>query len=223
MTTLARGQHILKGAFISIGTADPKTGVVTPQVVAFQYNPATLRRSLQPQLAGGEENDRSEAVRFTGAPVQTISLDVEIDATDQLDAGGKNAELLGILPQLAALELLAYPTLNQVNQNQKKLAAGVMEVTPMSAPRLLFVWGSKRVLPVRLTGYSITEEIFDRMLRTIRATVSINMRVLNYSDLDSSNKEYHEFMVYQENLRSMAGASSKQQASPFIGVNTSPL
>jgi hypothetical protein len=215
----ARSVYILSGALVAVSNSDP-----SPNVIAFQYNPSSLRRSIQPRQVGGEENDRSEAIRFTGAPVQTVTVEIELDATDQLDAGDAVAEDLGVLPQLSALELLAYPTLDQINQNQGLLANGTMEVAPLTAPRILFVWGAKRVLPVRLSSYEITEEIFDRYLRPIRATVQLNMRVLNYSDLDTSNKEYYEFMTYQQNLVTMAAAIG-QVSNPdaVIGVQTSSL
>lgn len=219
MSSSARSKFVLRGALVATG---PPLGA--PVVIAFQYNPSTLRRSLQPQQVGGEENDRSEAVRFTGAPVQTINVDIEIDASDALNRGDSTAEELGVLPQLSAIELLAYPQLSQVNQNQASLASGVMEVAPLTAPRTLFVWGAKRVLPVRINSYEITEEIFDRWLRPIRATVSLAMRVLNYSDLDASNKEYFEFMVYQQNLTSIAaGAAQPADPESAIGVQVSSL
>jgi hypothetical protein len=218
-TQSSRSAFILRGAIVVVPVTDP-----TPQVIAFQYNPSTLRRSLQPQLVGGEENDRSEAVRYTGAPVQTINVEIELDATDQLNQGDPTAEQYGILPQLSTLELLAYPSLDAINQNQSQLANGVLEVAPLTAPRMLFVWGSKRVLPVRLNSFDITEEIFDRMLRPIRATVQLSMRVLNYSDLDSSNKEYYEFMTYQQNLISLASdMPSLGDPDTVIGVQTNSL
>ncbi|HEX8534891.1 MAG TPA: hypothetical protein VF662_12040 [Allosphingosinicella sp.] len=176
----------------------------TPSVVSFYYNPASLRRTLQPQQVGGEEGDRSEAVRFTGAPVQTITVEIEIDVTDQLQDGDPAATKLGALPQLAALELLVYPSLNQVNQTQAQLAGGVMEVSPLTAPRTLFVWGDKRVLPVRINSYEISEELFDTRLNPIYAKVTIAMRVLTYSDLDGGNREYFEFMTYQQGLNALA-------------------
>ena len=76
MSTQSRGPNILRGALVSI---DPS--VPSPSVIAFYYNPATLKRTLQPQVVGGEEGDRSEAVRFTGAPVENIEVEVELDAT----------------------------------------------------------------------------------------------------------------------------------------------
>jgi hypothetical protein len=199
MSTKARGPTILNGAFVTVDPANP-----SPQVISFYYNPSSLRRSLQPQQVGGEEGDRSEAVRFVGAPVQTITVEIEIDVTDQLQDGDATARTLGALPQLSALELLVYPSLAQVKQVQSQLGQGVMEVSPLTAPRTLFVWGDKRVLPVRINSYEINEEIFDARLNPIRATVTIAMRVLTYSDLDAGNREYFEFMTYQQALTALA-------------------
>lgn len=219
MTRRARGPHTLKGAFVTVDPANP-----TPQVISFYYNPSNLRRSLQPQQVGGEEGDRSEAVRFTAAPVQTITVEIEIDATDQLQAGGPVATQLGALPQISALELLVYPSLAQINQVQSQLASGVMEVSPLTAPRTLFVWGEKRVLPVRINSYEITEEIFDSRLNPIRATMTIAMRVLTYSDLDAGNPEYFEFMTYQQTLSTMAAeAPPATTAAAALGVDVSSL
>ncbi|WP_421937192.1 hypothetical protein [Phenylobacterium sp.] len=218
MSVKPRGPNVMSGAIVSVDPAK-----ATPQVITFAYNPSTLRRSLQPQQVGGEENDRSEAVRFTGAPVQTITLEIEIDVTDLLDAGDATATAYGARPQLAALELLAYPSLQQVTQNQSDLASGVMEVSPLTAPRTLFVWGAKRVLPVRINSYEITEDLFDARLNPIRATVTLSMRVLNYSDLDSSNKEYYEFMSYQQNLTALAAMLQPSDASASIGVDPTSL
>lgn len=217
MSTQARGPKVLKGALVTVASGGQ------PDVIAFQYNPATLKRSLSPQLVGGEENDRSEAIRYTGAPVQNITVDVALDATDQLEQGNEIAETMGILPQLSALELIAYPSLNDVSQNQSKIQGGVMEVAPLTAPRTLFVWGSQRVLPVRLTSYTINEEAFDRWLHPIRANVTLNMRVLNYSDLDSQNKEYHQFMAYQSNLEAAAQLAPAVSIGTTLGVKSSDL
>ena len=219
MTITPRGPNTLKGAFVTVDPSNP-----TPQVISFYYNPSNLRRSLQPQQVGGEEGDRSEAVRFVDAPVQTINVEIEIDATDQLQVGDPTAQALGCLPQLSALELLVYPSLAQVNQVQSQLASGVMEVSPLTAPRTLFVWGEKRVLPVRINSYEITEEIFDSRLNPIRATMTISMRVLTYADLDSGNPEYYEFMTYQQSLITMAApAPAATTDATAIGVNPSSL
>lgn len=212
MTQRARGPRTLRGAFVTI---DP--GKAQPDLITFTYNPATLKRSLKPQQVGGDDGDRSEAVRFTGAPNQTLTIEVELDAVDRLGHGDPRAMQFGVMPELARLELLVYPKLDQVNRLQSRLAQGVMEVSPMTAPRTLFVWGAKRVIPVRITGYEITEEMFDTRLNPIRASVTITMRVLTYNDVAATNREYFEFQSYQQSLAMIA---DQGPASPHpIGVD----
>jgi|SRR5208282_1330940 len=214
MTARARGPFTLKGALVSI---DPSTQ--QPTIIAFQYNPATVHRSVKPEMVGGEEGDRSMAVRFKGAPTETISLEIEIDATDGLDAADNTAETMGIYPQLFALELLAYPQSAVIVQQSTLLDAGVIEVAPALAPRTLLVWGPRRVLPVRVGDYTISEEAFDAQLNPIRATVSLSMRVLNYSDLDSSNRSYSDFLGYQQSMEALSGQGQPNAGKATIGVN----
>jgi hypothetical protein len=184
--------RLLKGALISLDLPDP-----TPSVIPFQYNPETLTRSLEAQTAGGEGADRSEALRLKGAPVETIKLEVELDATDQLELGDPTATSSGIYPQLSALEMLIYPASAVVIANTILLALGTIEVLPPSGPFTLFVWGPKRVLPVRVQEFSITEEAYDTNLNPIRAKVFLGLRVLSYNDLPVTNPGYHLFLAHQ--------------------------
>jgi hypothetical protein len=213
MTTKARGPRVFKGALVSISSTDP-----TPHVISFQYNPATLKRSLKPLMVGGEEGDRSQSVRITGAPTETYSVEIEIDAADDLERGDAVAISQGIQPQLALLELLIYPPLARVMENAAQLASGTIEIAPMTAPRVLFVWGQRRVLPVHLSSYTISEEEFDSSLNPIRATVSLEMRVLTYSDLSASNADYHQYLAYQQSLMSAASSAGSGSRDALAGV-----
>jgi hypothetical protein len=215
--TRARGPRVFKGALVSIGSTDP-----TPQVISFQYNPATLKRSLKPLMVGGEAGDRSQSVRITGAPTETYSVEIEIDAADDLENGDPVATTLGIQPQLALLELLIYPALSRVMANAALLSAGTIEIAPITAPRLLFVWGQRRVLPVQLSAYSISEEEFDSSLNPIRATVSLEMRVLTYSDLSASNADYYQYLAYQQSLMSIADSAGSRGRGGLSGVMIVP-
>lgn len=187
----------------------------SPRVVSFQYNPATMKRTLHPKMMGGEEQDRSEEVRFIGAPVQTISIDIHLDSTDELEHGDTLAMEEGIYPKLALLELLVYPASQEILKKQRLLKSGVIEIIPMEAPTLLFIWGKNRVLPVRINDYQISEDTYDTSLNPIRATVSLSMRVLNYSDLNSENKEYDQFMAYQKTMETLAQRASDGPANRF--------
>ncbi|MCC6444416.1 MAG: hypothetical protein IT210_13305 [Armatimonadetes bacterium] len=203
MSTFPGSPRLMKGAIVGIDLFNPLSSVVV-----FQYNPDTMTRTLQAQVAGSENSGRSEALRLKGAPVETISLDVEIDATDQLEQADSDAVSMGIYPQLSALEMLIYPKSSLVIANTVLLALGTIEVIPPMAPLTLFIWGPKRALPVKLTDFSITEEAYDTGLNPIRAKVSLGLRVLSYNDLSLTHPGYALFLAHQVVKETMAVISS---------------
>jgi hypothetical protein len=191
MTSSPLSPRILKGALVSVSPTRP-----IPSVIIFQYNPDTLTRSIKPRAPGGD-GARSEAMRLTGPPEETIKVDVEIDAVDQLEKSDGIAASLGIYPQLSALEMLTYPSSATIIANTVLLAAGTIEIVPADAPLTLFIWGAKRILPVRISDFSITEEAHDQALNPIRAKVGLGLRVLGYNDLSITNPGYYIFMAHQ--------------------------
>ena len=184
---------ITKGAIVSFDLFNP-----VPQVVQFQYNPGTLTRSLQGQQSEGG-GSVSETFRLEGPPVETISLDIEFDATDRLEHPDENEDvkLLGVFPQLSALEMMLYPKSSLVIANTVLAAIGTMEIVPPEGPFTLFIWGAKRVVPVKLTQFNITEEAHDTNLNPIRAKVQLGMRVLTYKDLSMTHPGYSVFLAHQ--------------------------
>lgn len=220
MSTLANTPQVLRGAIVGINPLDP-----VASVVIFQYNPDSLQRTLQPQMAsgGGETSDRGEALRLKGPPIETIKVDVEIDATDQLEAGDSNAQSMGIYPQLSALEMLIYPPSSLVIANTVLMAAGTLEIIPPMAALTVFVWGPKRAIPVRLTEFTITEEAHDASLNPIRAKVSLGLRVLTYDDLDLTNPGYALFLAYQVAKEAMAVIGSAGGLGSVLGGNAQIL
>src|SRR6266849_5970257 len=203
MSAFPGSPRVLKGGIVLL---DPNTFQLLPNgIIVLQYNPDTLTRTLK--IKGAEEGgDRSEALRLTGPPVETIKLDAEIDATDQLEFPDQNpnAGQLGIHPQLAALETIVYPTSSQIQQNVALAQSGTLEITPMESPLTLFVWSKNRILPVRLTDFSITEEAFDPALNPIRAKISLGLRVLSVNDLLPTHKGFSLFMAYQQQKERLA-------------------
>jgi hypothetical protein len=205
LTTFPGSPRLLKGGIVLI---DPDTSAIQ-RIVTLQYNPDTLSRTLQVQGVG-DGGDRSEALRLRGPPIETIKLDAEIDATDQLEFPDQNANAvnLGIYPQLAALETIISPTSSQLLNNNSLASAGNLEIVPMEAPLSLFVWSKNRVLPVRITSFSVTEEAFDPSLNPIRAKVSLEMKLLSPFDVGFEHKGGGLFMAYlqqKESQASMAG------------------
>jgi hypothetical protein len=203
MTTFPGSPRLIKCGIVLI---DATTSAVR-RVIVLQYSPDTISRTLQVQGIG-ESGDRSDALRLKGAPVETIKLEAEIDATDQLEFPDQNraATQFGIFPQLAALETLIYPTSAQLNNSNRLAKMGTLEIVPMETPLALFVWSKTRILPVRVTELSVTEEAFDPNLNPIRAKVSLGLRVLSVNDLGFDHKGGGLFMNYlqqKENLVQM--------------------
>ncbi len=203
MTSFPGSPKVLKGAIIGIDPFNPLASVIV-----FQYNPESLTRTLQPQTGSGAGGDRTEALRLKGAPVESITANIEIDATDQLETADPLATSLGIYPQLSALELLVYPKSALVIANTVLLAVGTIEIIPPAAPITLFIWGPKRILPVRLTQFSITEEAYDTSLNPIRAKVTLGMQVLSYNDLPITHPGYALFLAHQVVKETMATLNS---------------
>jgi hypothetical protein len=201
MTTFPRSPKLLKGGIVLI---DPDTSAVQ-QIIALQYNPDKLSRSLKGQTVG-EDSDRSQALRLKGPPIETYKLDAEIDAADQMEFPDQNEEVKknGITPLLSALESIVYPTSSELQANNSLAASGTLEIVPTEAPLMLFVWSKNRVIPVRLTDFSITEEAFDPNLNPIRAKVSLGMQVLSVNDLGFDHKGGSLYMAYQQQKEQLA-------------------
>lgn len=203
MTSFPGSPRLTKGGIVLL---DPGTGMPV-QTIVLQYNPDTLTRTLQVQGIGPEPGDRLEALRLKAPPLESIKLEAELDATDQMELATDASALvaqLGIYPQLAALEVTVYPSVQQLLDNDSQSQMGVLEIAPMEAPLSLFVWSQMRVLPVRITDFSITEEAFDPNLNPIRAKISLGMRVLTVNDLGFAHKGGSLFMTYLQQKEQLA-------------------
>jgi len=175
---LSSSPRLVKAGLV---VADADKGSVI-RVIPLQYNPTRLSRSFSLKTLG-DHADRSEALRLTGPPIETITLEASIDAIDALERGDKDAAANGIGGYLAALELLTTPASAQLLAADRASQQGVLEILPMPQPLTLLVWGKSRIVPVRINSLSVTEEAFDPALNPIRATVSLGLRVLTVDDL----------------------------------------
>jgi hypothetical protein len=205
MSAFPNSPLLLKGGIVLI---DPTTAAIQ-RIITLQYNPDTLTRTLQAQSLEPGAKDRSEALRLKGPAIETFKLDAEIDATDQLEFPQQfpGAAKFGIYPQLAALETIIYPTSAQLLTANSLAQSGTLEIAPMEAPLTLFVWSKSRVVPVRITDFSVTEEAFDASLNPIRAKVSLGLRVLSVDDLGFNDKGGNLYMVYQQQKEQLAALS----------------
>lgn len=197
MSSFPQSANPVRGGFVLV---HPDTGRPM-KTIPFQYNPDTLTRTLQPQGIGNEPGDRLEALRLKGPPHESMKFDAEFDATD---APEKYPD--GLYPLLSTLELSIYPSTAQLRQEDQLASGGQLEIAPVEAALTVLVLGPKRVVPVRITDFSIAEEAFDRALNPIRAKVSVGVRVLTVDDLGFRHKGGLLYLTYQGEKQRFAGS-----------------
>ncbi len=202
MTNFPGSPKVQKGAIVGIDIFNPISSVAI-----FQYNPEQISRSITPNYsaaAGG----KAEPLRLVGPPTETISANLKMDLIDQMEDGEDGPLGGGIAGYLAALEMLVYPKSIAVTINQALMLAGTMEVVPPAAPLTLFIYGWRKVVPVKIESLSITETAHDAALNPIRADVSVSMKVLTYNDLSMTNPGYWAFLTHQVVKETMATVAS---------------
>jgi len=182
---------ILRGAFVEFGLSLP------PLIVVFQFNPLQLTRQRSLSYAVPSLSQRRTPRKFHSqvsdlldlqklqlvtVQEQTISFDIRLDATDKLNDRDAITQQFGIAPQLSTLELMVYPKdeslLGQVVSALLGAPEGFSFTRGANPPLILFIWGRKRVLPVNMNSMNITETEFSNDLNPIRATVAVNLTVI---------------------------------------------
>lgn len=193
MTSFPGSPKTLKGGFVLLDAE----GKRLLRAIAFQYNPDSLSRSLSPRGAKIDAGDRLEGLRLVGPPVETIKIDVELDATDRLEDPRANPDIVadGIAADLAALETIVSPAVDDIVSANALAQSGTLEVLPLPSPMILLVLGRNRTLPVRITDMSIVEEAFDTNLNPVRARISLGLRALSIDDLAYGSKGAELFMT----------------------------
>jgi hypothetical protein len=210
--SLTASPHLIKGGLVLLA---PGGGAVQ-RVISLQYNPDTLSRSYQVQGIGGDGGaERAQPFRLKGPAIESIRLEAEVDATDQLAFPDQHpvAVAVGVGPQLAVLEGLVNPSVAELLAHNAQAQAGTLEIVPPEAPLVLFIWSRQRIVPVRVTEFSITEEAFDAALNPIRAKVTLALRVLSTDDLGFAHKGGTLFINHlraREALAAQAGSVSLQ-------------
>jgi hypothetical protein len=177
--------YLIKGALVEYGS--DFLGPL-PNVVIFQFNPETLTRNIQipsrPMGAGARETSQAGELS-----IEKISLTAHFSAADRLKEDNALARAFGIGPQLAALEKMVYPAgkisglIGEALDAIGDVLSGATGTNPTQPiprekyPRILFIWGATRVLPVIIESMSITEQQYDHLLNPIQAEVSLGLAI----------------------------------------------
>jgi hypothetical protein len=196
--------RVSKGALIEFRDG---LGGNVERVVVFQYNPETMTRKLSTLRddtdAGTQAANQPSSERQTStAPVETINLTLELDATDQLEHPSEHPMVVkrGVLPTLSAIEMMMY--LERHSTIERSMERTTSErTTSTRQPTVLFIFGNSRIMPVRLTKLSIIEEAFDTNLNPIRAKVELEMKVLNDTEMEKNSLGYNAYLGYIANKR----------------------
>lgn len=217
-----------------------------PNVTVFQFNPEKITHTWTPaqRAASGKGGN---PLATSGNPGESFSLSIQMDAGDMIADGGEVAgeiaQVSGIYSRLAALEMLLYPTKSEggigsllgsasisVSVGSSSFGAGasasaeIKRPVPQSqVPTVLFVWGPGRILPVRVTGLTITEILYDNLLSPIHAEAQLNLQVLTPEELESVNGPLKELAKgaysYSQALREvLAIANLANAAESIIGM-----
>jgi len=138
-----------------------------------------------------------------------------------VEADDAQTNQAGLHPQLAALETIVYPQSAHLFANNAEASAGSLEIAPQLAPLPLFVFGPKRIVPVRITELSIAEEAFDAALNPLRAKLGLTLRVLTVDDLGFDAKGGNLFMTY---LQAKEGLARQAAGGSFaaLGIDGIP-
>jgi hypothetical protein len=202
--------NLFRGALAVYSSTKP--GAQPSRVIAFQFNPEQLRRQLAPRVAAAPKDAgntgaaREDVLRVTGPPVETIALTIVLDASDQLENPASNSSVAenGLHPALATLELLMYPPSLAAKKIEEQAAKGAVQVGEADVPLVLLIWGKSRVVPVKLTSFSVTEEQYDTRLNPIAAKVELGMQVLTYVEFPDDSVGREAFITYQQRKESLA-------------------
>lgn len=214
---------LLSGALIVL-TDTPIVPI--PSMIPFQYNPATLSRELEPYHprsdTPGERSGPTERAQ-PGPPTETISLSLELDATDYLEDPGNHpvGSVVGVSSPIASMEKILYPAGTVIGALVSAISdllgvGGAASTVPRSeVPVVLFFWGPSRILPVRVLGLTIEEQGHTPVLYPVLATVRLSMKVLPPSAFERTDREQslaekiaiaaYEWTALNRDLLSVAG------------------
>lgn len=229
MSGFSNRPKILKGAFVEYGLSIP------PLIVCFQFNPETIKRNRSLSVSvPGESKEKSDGTSLreyhqreefkslihlrdtqdVSVHSETISFELRLDATDKLNDGNPIAGQLGITPQLSTLEQMMVPKGEGfIEEIVSKLFSGYSFTGKENPPIVLFVWGRKRVLPVNITSMNITEEEFSTILNPVRATISVDMTVI-----EGPNPIYKSYQAIKETMSGLNLANLVDKANTIVPI-----
>jgi hypothetical protein len=192
--------NYLRGAFIQFNDSFP---LPVPNLILFQYNPETMTHTWTPAQSGGSNSpgqNPSNPLAVIGPPEEAFSFDLSMDSYDTIADGNALtaglAEVSGVSPRLAALEMLLFPVAaasgglvgavsSAISAIGSALGAAASTAVPAgNLPVVFFIWGPGRIAPVRIESLTITETLYDSLsLVPVHASAQLGLKVLTRPEL----------------------------------------
>lgn len=208
MSRFPGSPRVVPGAIVALDLLPPRV-----RAISFQYNPDEVTRTITPRRPPASGGPASDAHRIWGAPTESISLTLELDATDGLETGDAATQEMGVAGRIAVLETLLYPASATVIANAALTAIGTIEVLPPTGPLIVLSWSTERVVPVAVDGLTVREQAYDATLTPIRASIEVTLTVLSYDDLSPLDPAYAMFLTHQSVLETQAARAVAAGAS----------
>jgi hypothetical protein len=217
--------NYLRGAFIAY---EPGGYPNRKRVIPFRFNPESLSRQLSveqgegggtgsaaaPQ-AGGNAPSEQGADASSGALKESFNVQIRVDLADRVEGATQLPVDLGIAPEVAALEELLYPA-----ESETAAPSDGTEPTRARPQRwtVLFVWGRKRVYPIRITGMTINETSHNAALNPVRAEIEVSAEVLGEADARDNVAVSSALEFTASNRRQLAQSFFEQTASQSSNI-----
>jgi hypothetical protein len=223
---MAGSTNFRSGAFVAYEPDDPAT---VSRFIPFRFNPETLVRDVSVEQgegggapsgaaakAGADAASEQGADANSGTLKESLSVLVRLDFADRDQTAANLPPEFGIAPEIAALEDLLYPA-----EAPSDAPADGSEPVKARAkrPTILFVWGEKRVLPVRITSMNISETLFNARLYPIRAEIEVGLEVLSETDARDNTRVRSALDFTGSNRRDLARLYLDNTASQGTNVS----
>lgn len=213
-----------KGAF---AVFNPDDTAKMASFIPFRFNPETLTRQLAVEQAKGSEGSppaggsggaggEEGADASSGTLKETFSVLLRFDLAEREETRSSMPLDLGVMPEISALEDLMHPA-------ESATEAPSDGSEPVRArgrrPLVLFIWGERRVLPVKITGMAIAETVFNGKLYPIRAEVEVGLEVLGDAEAADNTRVRSSLDFTAANRRKMARIYLDTTADQGTNIN----
>ena len=220
-----------QGAFAVFDGDTPEELVSMSRFLPFRFNPEQLSRQLsieqaqgqgaQPSAAGTSGGDGGSSTdqgadADSGALKEAFTVTLRFDLAAREETKSNLPVEFGVLPEISALEDLLHPTETAADQPSD---GGESVRARSRRPLVLFIWGERRVVPVKITGMTINEQFFNGQLYPTRAEVEVSLETLGEGDARDNTRVAASLRFTADNRRKMSRIYLDNAADQGRNVN----